>query len=1209
MKKIAFTALGLLAAPLLATDITLSDANNVEKTVIALAEGDRLLVPSPTEAGGVYDVKVRLRVTGAATLVLPTDVAYDDVILSGGISSRDAAGEATAGRLTVTGGSILFGANKKLNVLTSIDYPRFDCPLVFDAGCGVTFTNGVTLHQLQSAEDLAVTIAKDTILALRGKNVFTRFMENVDGEQPSFTATTDYTVQVHDRECFPPNTVVTVKPGATFALKFCVDKSDGNEGENFWQWAGCPSGEVRNIASIVLESEGETRSRVLDLCRKVMYLHSDISGDGDFHHDGQPIKNEDRTYLRGACSFRGTVSIAGGNAAVYFAQATPGHADNAVVFQGRARFGFEAPPGGSLPTDVFIKSLTSADGGSQVWLYTGQTVTVEESRGDWTVVGQGPSERCHVVIDKLVDGRVTQGASLQLKILERVAGELQAMPYQAASDVHLDLSECHGAWPLPISIQNGARLIVAGDVVDGSLLLSGAGELMSIPSGMTVVQQSTNLTAHVQAGAAVTVDTSPGATNWQRKVDLWFDASKTDSFSMYPDGTLYTNDFPLVMTWADCRKGLADRYLHNGRSFSNGTLEFDNRHDEVYPFLVTNGLNGLNYVSMGSYQTAIDKRYEVPSFTSGTTTEARRLVMISGKQGSHQNPTVGCKTAYAILVFGSQQGGGAAILGANEGALQRDTTVDSPFFKNRNPAMFVDGEAKEGRTTRPNGGWQILSMALNGVEVNAVGRNNNFNNSGGQNYAEILLFSEVPTEDERKACENYLAKKWGLEASYAYHGNGAPVVDLHGQGTVSLTSNAEMRGGFSGTVTVPEGVTLTVPPALLPPGEEVVPSENRLVWFDPDLEGAVKGKNGADPFTSGDLRVARLNPRDADGLTGGSNAMSGLTGGSDRRPWAERVARGEGFERTWLNFTNIVSGDASGNTLRYQTTYKDSTDSASIGAVREGFMVLDTSRGGGTPIGTTVDMWVTRRANNGTNYVNAIWPRGDGALGSVTTRLDNVVIDGRTAGFKGRPEVFSFATGTSWEPKFFGAYLDGEGTLSGIGNTEVIGESIFFSQPLSDVDRANVTMYLAYKWFGKVFKGYTDLSRMTVAGAGRVEVADLAHLPEFAADFSGVVACTKRNYAFTLEPSVSRTEARSVLEMSVPFELARGTTLVVDCVGALRSGMYKLIAGDVRLPGDELPTLNLGDVELGNYTTTLVKTTEGLFLSVQAPTGIQIIIR
>ncbi len=1201
MKKIALSALCLLAGPLVATDITLSDANNVEKTMIALGEGDRLLVPAPATAGGVCDIKARIRVTGAATLVLPTGTAYDDVILSGGLSSRNASGQVTEGRLTVTGGSILFGANKALNVLTDIDYPRFDCPLAFDAGCGVTFTNGVTLHRLQSADELPVTIAKGTILALRGKNVFTRFMENVDGESPSFTATTDYTVMAQDRECFPPNTVVTVKPGATFALKFCVDKSDGGERENFWQWAGCPSGEVRNIASIVLESEGETRSRLLDLCRKVMYLYADISGTGDFHHDGQPLSNEDRTYLRGACSFRGTVSIAGGNAAVYFAQATPGHADNAVVFQGRARLGFEAPPGGSLPTDVFIKSLTSADGGSQVWLYTGQTFTVDESRGNWAAVGQGPATRCHMVIGNLVSGTVSQGASLQLKILGRDAGSLQAMPYQAFHDAHLDLSECRGDWPLPITIQNGVRLTVTGDFVDGSLLLGGSGELVAVPDGMTVVPQSTNLTAHVQADAAVTVDTSLLATNWQRKVALWFDASKTETLHMYPEGICYTNGFPLIMSWGDCRTGIAGKYLHNGRSFANGTTNFGNRHDEVYPYVVTNGLNGLNYISMGSYGNSIDRTYEVPGYT-GTTTERRRLLMISGPQGSHQRPEEYCSTAYAILVFGSQQGGGAAVLGAKDGVLERGTAVSSAFFKNRDVAMIVDGEAKAGKTTSPNGGWQILSLSLGGVGIEALGWNRSYENSGGQNYAEILLFSEMPTEDERKACENYLAKKWGLEASYAYHGSGAPVVDLQGKGTVTLTADAEMRGGFSGTVTVPEGVTLTVPRAL-PPGEEVVPSENRLVWFDPDLEGA------AAPASSTDPRVGRLKPRDADGLTGGTDAMSGLSGGANRRPWAERVARGDGEVRTWLNFSNVVAGDTSGNTLRYQTTYSDSTASASIGAVREGFMVLDTTRGGGTPIGTEVGMSGTQRAHLGTNYADAVWATKNGALASVTTRLDNVVIDGLASGFKGCPEVLSFAFGTAWEPKFFGSYSAGEGTNSGIGNTEVIGESLFYSQPLTDAQRADVTAYLAYKWFGKVMKGYADLSRMTVAGAGRVEVSDVAHLPNFADGFSGAVVCTRKNYAFTLEPSVSRTAATNLLEMSVPLELARGTTLAVDCVGTLRSGLYKLIAGDVRLPGDEFPTLNLADVELGNYTTTLVKTTGGLFLSVQAPTGMQIIIR
>lgn len=200
---------------------------------------------------------------------------------------------------------------------------------------------------------------------------------------------------------------------------------------------------------------------------------------------------------------------------------------------------------------------------------------------------------------------------------------------------------------------------------------------------------------------------------------------------MYPEGICYTNGFPLIMSWGDCRTGITGTYLHNGRSFAKGTTNFDNRHDEVYPYVVTNGLNGLNYVSMGSYQTKIDRQYEVPGYT-GETTEARRLVMVSGEQGAQADPTVNCRTAYAILVFGSQLGGGAAILGSPGGAWVRKTTVGSPFFQSKNPAMFVDGVAKEGQTTCPNGGWQILSIAFDGEEINALGRNGGYANSGDE---------------------------------------------------------------------------------------------------------------------------------------------------------------------------------------------------------------------------------------------------------------------------------------------------------------------------------------------------------------------------------------------------------------------------------------------------------------------------------------------
>ena len=347
-----------------------------------------------------------------------------------------------------------------------------------------------------------------------------------------------------------------------------------------------------------------------------------------------------------------------------------------------------------------------------------------------------------------------------------------------------------------------------------------------------------------------------------------------------------------------------------------------------------------------------------------------------------------------------------------------------------------------------------------------------------------------------------------------------------------------------------------------------------------------------------------------------TGVLSGLEGDADRRPWANLSARGDGPQRVWLDFSNIYSGDLSGNTLRHKNTYDNSTASTPVGGgkVREGFLVLDTSRGGGTPIGTNVTMDKTRRPNRGANAADAIWPGSwNEPYKSFTTRLDNLAAD-NAGGFSGRPEVLEFTTAENWAPAFFGSYQDGEGAgfnadgLPFKGNPEVLGEMLFYSEPLSADKRAEVTAYLAYKWFGKVMKGYTDLSRMTVTGAGRVEVADLDDLPKFADGFTGTAVCTKRDYTFTLDPSANRTAAKDAVTVAAPLELPKGVKVTVDAETDLRAGAYKLIGGTVLTADGKLPELVFTGANPTGYKPKLLQTSEGLVLSV-ASLGTQIIFR
>ena len=137
-------------------------------------------------------------------------------------------------------------------------------------------------------------------------------------------------------------------------------------------------------------------------------------------------------------------------------------------------------------------------------------------------------------------------------------------------------------------------------------------------------------------------------------------------------------------------------------------------------------------------------------------------------------------------------------------------------------------------TTGLFGGWQIISLDISGHNINAFGWASYYKNCGGQNYGEILVFSEVLADAERVSVETYLANKWGLTAQY----QGVAAVTEHpakaflygSTGNVEIDGHIQLSGTYSGAITVNAGGTLVVTPTYAP----VIPAEGRVGWFDPD---------------------------------------------------------------------------------------------------------------------------------------------------------------------------------------------------------------------------------------------------------------------------------------------------------------------------------------------------------------------------------------
>lgn len=1127
-------------------------------------------------------LKVKGGEAGAATVVAPEGVTT--LNLTDGLYEYEEGSLVVQGADTITVGlNTTAYANWASILATNIAFQTTGGEA---ANGSVVLTNRLYVALApKSTDSCAVSIAPGTMIAFRSQEG----LKSICGEETdlqNFTLTKDWGLMWMADEVFPVNTTVTVAGGATFLMKPCGVSEDNNNWAGVWASKTSKTDGVTQIepfshvTNIVLRSDANGRAKVLDVSMREFDFMGDISGDGDFEMKGN-VMGQERTNFGGDLTFTGKFTISGKNDGVVAHGASLGDPANAVWLNGTSNR-LQIRGDGSTKTNWVCTGELHTKTNDVLYLYVAKTWEIGTFYGGATIDANDFGYTNQINLLKadacpLICGKLT------LRLLNAEAGAKIGTTTRNGSTPVLDLRDFTGETVPPVNVIAGMTLTVLGG--EGKELhFTGEGRVLD--EAGHYIPFSAKTLVDIPAGTEQTLDLSAVdfSMNWAAKATLWFDASKASTLGGYPDGeavpdqpVYYTNDYPVINRWYDCRAGYGngEKFLFNGRSLNAAGTAYKDRHDEVNPFVVKGGLNGLDYVSCGSYQTTIEKKWMSPTAGAGTVTEARRLCLVNGIDGTSviasPNTSITCK--YAILVFGSANGGGAAVLGGLTG---RETAVTKPFFKSGNWPMYVDGVATDGATATPNGGWQILSIPLNGVGVNAIGWRDGYGNSGGQNYAEILLFEQTLTDGERRACEVYLAKKWGLTSSYRGTMTVAPVIVVNGAGKLTVASDAEISGGFSGEVTVAAEQTLAVSDYPAPPGEEVVPSANRLAWFDPDAEGAIYCNDSERP-----LSINALYARDESGvLDPKGRAFSGLSraSGSDRRPWMEEVARGEGKVRKWLNFHNKYAGDNNGNTMRTQTTYKDNTDSNPIADTREVLMVLDTVNGGGTPIGADVSMSYMKRGNNegGNKISDPIWASNI-IVSNATTRLDEVAVDGYSAGFNGRPEVLEFSTPKAWKPAFIGSYQQGENCAS--GNSEIIGEMLFYSQPLSDAVRKDVTMYLAHKWFGKVWDGYSDLTRMTVKGAGRVEVASLAALAPLTDDFTGTLALHEQNYSFTIDPTVNPSAATDAWDKACALELPIGAKVTVNIAKPLAGDTYTLISKCVLADG-QLPELVVtGDPE------------------------------
>ena len=294
----------------------------------------------------------------------------------------------------------------------------------------------------------------------------------------------------------------------------------------------------------------------------------------------------------------------------------------------------------------------------------------------------------------------------------------------------------------------------------------------------------------------------------------------------------YTNGFPLIEKWFDKRPEQTWTYAWQDRCADYSSTLYT----LVYPYLVPKGLNGRAYLSFGKHgsedlpvEFGRGRADNMPNFRR----EMRRMPLMHDMLDGQ--PRGNAVSAYAtILVFGSQQGGGRAILGSYDGNDRWKIGGDNPgcganylrggdnydatntiFAPGNNKSAWIDGENIDPAATPLNGGWQIISVTNPPAAWRSLGEGamkTDASESGGQNYAEVISFTNAITAAERMAVENYLAMKWGLPGALSAKCSvtvsaGAlvkgAIANVTGAGTWEFDlpeSRVKMNGSFKGTV-------------------------------------------------------------------------------------------------------------------------------------------------------------------------------------------------------------------------------------------------------------------------------------------------------------------------------------------------------------------------------------------------------------------------
>lgn len=351
---------------------------------------------------------------------------------------------------------------------------------------------------------------------------------------------------------------------------------------------------------------------------------------------------------------------------------------------------------------------------------------------------------------------------------------------------------------------------------------------------------------------------------------------------------VYTNGFPLIERIYDKRSSQRVNFFWQDRCVDYSSTFYS----YLFPFLMTDQLNGRSVLSFGEHANSMDAKWSNKA-SDGSKEEARRIPLMRG------HATGGALRIYTmVMVFGSQNGGGRALLGGYDGNGRWETNsstnpacggnyprggsgygLENPIFSTYRDT-WVDGTQVDPTNTPPSGGWQIISFNGSGTYFRSLGMSSGTSYSGGQNYGEFLVFTNAAlTAAQRQTVESYLAMKWGLANALPVKGSvtvaaGATVkgavANVSGAGTWELDSpetRLALDGTFAGSIA--GGGEITVADAANMPALDAAYSGT----------ATVTGGNLSFMYTNGAFAPALVAP-DADLVFPAAPTVTVTTGGT-----------------------------------------------------------------------------------------------------------------------------------------------------------------------------------------------------------------------------------------------------------------------------------------------------------------------------------------